>query len=99
MTDSPVTSEYEVFSNNQNALAFFMNRHSSLDKNGPEGPFFFSIHEDNNIVAGTEENHAIFPGVSPEIIQTAKERKVIMLMEFENQQAYRCTPCYFIDAD
>jgi hypothetical protein len=88
-----VVSEYEVFKNERNALAFFFYRHPTLDRNPEDGPFWFSIAQDK-IVAGTEQNHAVFEGVTPTIVDTARQRGVIMLVEFENQQPMRCTPCY-----
>ncbi len=90
----PLASEYEVFVNKQNALAFFMHRHPSLDGAEDAGPFWFAIHNDDTLVAGTEENYAIFPNVSKEVIDIAKQRKIVMIVEFENQKAIRCTPCY-----
>ncbi|MEZ0261325.1 MAG: hypothetical protein ACAH80_09970 [Alphaproteobacteria bacterium] len=91
-----VVSEYEVFKNGRNALAFFFYRHPTLDGNPEEGPFWFTIQE-NRIVAGTESHYAIFEEVSQGILDTARQRGVIMLVEFENQQPVRCTPCYLSD--
>jgi len=89
-----VVSEYEVFKNGRNALAFFFYRHPTLDDNPEEGPFWFSIDEHNRIVAGTEAHYAVFQDVSQNVLDTARQRGVIMLVEFENQQPIRCTPCY-----
>ena len=94
--DKSVVSEYEVFKNGRNALAFFFYRHPTLDGNPEEGPFWFTIQE-NRIVAGTEVHYAIFEDVSQGILDTARQRGVIMLVEFENQQPVRCTPCYLSD--
>ncbi|MBI1215093.1 MAG: hypothetical protein GC185_04650 [Alphaproteobacteria bacterium] len=88
-----VVSEYEVFKNGRNALAFFFYRHPTLDNNPEEGPFWFTI-SDNSIVAGTEAHYAVFGDVGQNIIATARQRGVIMLVEFEDQQPVRCTPCY-----
>lgn len=96
MSVDPVVTEYEVFKNNKNALAFFMYRQTALDNLPEAGPYFFVVHEDK-IIAGSETNHAIFVNVKPDIIDLARERGAIMLVEFENQQPYRCTPCYFRD--
>jgi len=94
MTDaSHIICEYEVFNNEHNALAFFFYHHATLDQNAPEGPFAFSIH-DNNIHAGTAAHHVVFADVNPELIDIARNRGVIMMMEFEEQQPVRCTPCY-----
>ena len=92
--NNAVVSEYEVFKNGRNALAFFFYRHNTLDNNAEEGPFWFTIQE-NRIMAGTEDNYAIFEDVTANVLDTARQRGVIMLVEFENQQALRCTPCYF----
>lgn len=94
---NPVVSEYEVFKNERDALAFFFYRHPTLDDNPAEGPFWFSIHHDN-ITAGTESHHAIFENVSGDVLDTARQRGVIMLVEFENQQPMRCTPCYLSES-
>jgi hypothetical protein len=94
--NSPVVSEYEVFKNERNALAFFFYRHAPLDNTPEEGPFWFTIN-DNRILAGTGENHAIFESVEQDVLDTARTRGVIMLVEFENQQPVRCTPCYLSD--
>jgi len=88
--------EYEVFKNERNALAFFFSRHPVLDQNPAEGPFWFTVHNDC-ILAGTQDYHATFEDVQPDIINIAKQRGVIMMIEFENQQPVRCTPCYFSD--
>lgn len=90
---SKLVNDYEVFKNERNALAFFFFQHPELDQNGTEGPFWFSIH-DNKIHAGTEAHHVVFDEVQQEILETARQRGVIMLMEFEGQQPVRCTPCY-----
>ena len=95
MTDG-VVQEYEVFKNGRDALAFFFYRQPSLDDTPEEGPFWFSVQGDA-IRAGSESSHAIFEGVSRSVIDTAKKRGVIMLVEFENQQPMRCTPCYLSD--
>lgn len=95
-TENPVVQEYEVFKNERDAVAFFFYRHPTLDNNAEEGPFWFSIN-DNNITAGTETGHAIFQGVNPDILDRARQRGVIMLVEFEDQQPVRCTPCYLSD--
>jgi hypothetical protein len=89
-------AEYEVFKNDKNALAFFFSRHPVLDQNPPTGPFWFTI-EGRSIMAGTAEHHAAFDDVQPDILAIAKQRGVIMMVEFENQQPMRCTPCYFSD--
>ena len=61
-----------------------------------EGPFWFTIQQDRSI-AGTEDNYAVFEDVEPGVLAAARQRGVIMLVEFENQQPYRCTPCYLSD--
>jgi hypothetical protein len=86
-------SEHEVFKNVRNALAFFFYRHPVLDGNAEEGPFWFTI-QDQRIIAGTSEAYAVFENIAPDVLGAAKQRGVIMLVEFENQQPYRCTPCY-----
>lgn len=93
-----VVPEYEVFKNKKDALAFFFYHQQSLDGNPPSGPFWFRIQDNKNIVAGTEEHYAIFQGLTPNIIDTARQRGVIMLVEFENQEPFRCTPCYLSDS-
>lgn len=93
---NPVVSEYEVFKNGRNALAFFFYRHTVLDENKEEGPFWFTVQEER-IIAGTEEAYAVFEQVDTDVLDKAKQRGVIMLVEFENQQPYRCTPCYLSD--
>ncbi len=85
--------EYEVFCNEKNALAFFMSRQNVLDNNPAEGPFWFTV-EGQNIHAGTGEFHAVFEAVDTDIIEIARQRGVLMMIEFENQQPMRCTPCY-----
>lgn len=97
MADPNVVAEYEVFKNDKNALAFFFYKHPTLDGTAEEGPFWFHI-DDTRIVAGTEEHRAVFEDVSEGIIDTARQRGVIMLVEFENQQPVRCTPCYLSDS-
>lgn len=93
----PVVAEYEVFKNDRDALAFFFFRHPSLDNTDNQGPFWFNI-QDSRIMAGTEQHHAVFDGVNADVIETARERGVIMLVEFEDQQPLRCTPCYLADS-
>lgn len=93
---NPVVAEYEVFKNAKNALAFFFYRQPSLDAAAEEGPFWFTI-QDGRIVAGTEDSYAVFEDVNRDILDTARQRGVIMLVEFENQQPMRCTPCYLSD--
>jgi hypothetical protein len=85
--------DYEVFKNDHNALAFFFYHNPILDQNAAEGPFAFSIH-DNSILAGTVAHHVVFADVNPDLIDVARQRGVIMMMEFEGQQPVRCTPCY-----
>ena len=92
-----IVPEYEIFKNDKNALAFFFYRQPILDQNPTEGPFSFII-EGNSILAGTKEFYSTFSEVNPESLEIAKERGVIMLMEFENQQPVRCTPCYLKEA-
>ena len=92
----PVIAEYEVFKNERNALAFFFAKQADLDANTPEGPFWFTI-QDNKILAGTETHHAVFEDLQPDVIDTARQRGVIMLVEFENQTPVRSTPCYLSD--
>jgi hypothetical protein len=97
MSDTSATiSEYEVFRNERNALAFFFFRNPILDQNAAEGPFWFSTTKDS-ITAGTEEHHIFFDALKPDIIEIAKQRGVIMLMEFEGQTPVRCTPCYLTE--
>ena len=88
-----IVKEYEVFNNEHNALAFFFYLNPVLDQNAEEGPFAFSIH-DNSIFAGTAAHHVIFADINPDLIGVARQRGVIMMMEFEGQQPVRCTPCY-----
>lgn len=97
-TDPALTvPEYEAFHNNNHAVAFFFYRHPALDDNNPQGPFWFSI-ENDRAFAGTEDNYAVLEGLTPPLVQEMKQRGVIMLVEFENQQPFRCTPCYFSDS-
>lgn len=93
-----VVDEYEVFRNERNALAFFFRRQPVLDQNPAEGPFWFTADADQRILAGTKESYSVFENVQPEVIDTARQRGVIMLIEFENEQPVRCTPCYFTDS-
>lgn len=95
MTD-PLIHDYEVFQNDKNAIAFFFHVNEELDQNDAAGPFWFSIHDDA-ILAGTEDHHVTFAGLKPEIVEAARQRGVIMLMEFEDRAPVRCTPCYFSD--
>ncbi len=92
----PVVSEYEVFKNERNALAFFFFHHPVSDQNKAEGPFWFTIEADH-ISAGTETHHVLFEDIKREVLDIARQRGVIMLVEFENQQPVRCTPCYLTD--
>jgi len=91
-----IVAEYEVFKNDRNALAFFFARQPALDHNPAEGPFWFTV-QDNRLSAGTREYHAVFEAVQRDIVDIAQQRGVIMMIEFENQQPVRCTPCYFSD--
>lgn len=95
--NNPVVQEYEVFRNAKDALAFFFYRQSTLDANAEAGPFWFTTQDDKRILAGTAANYAVFEGVDAGVLETAKKRGVIMLVEFENQQPVRCTPCYMSD--
>ena len=88
--------EYEVFRNEKNALAFFLYRQGTLDAMGNDGPFWFQITDDR-IIAGSERHQTLFEGMSNELLSVARERGVIMLVEFVNQQPVRCTPCYLTD--
>jgi hypothetical protein len=90
------TPEYEVFRNEKNALGFFMYRQGALDHLSNEGPFWFQIDGDR-IMAGTEHHQTVFENLTPELVDIARRRGVIMLVEFENQEAVRCTPCYLTD--
>jgi len=96
VAENPIVSEYEVFQNGRSALAFFFYHQASLDENAEEGPFWFTI-DGQRIIAGTEDSYAVFESVEKSVIDTAKKRGVIMLVEFENQQPFRCTPCYLSD--
>ena len=88
-----VVQEYEVFKNERDALAFFFFHHPVLDNNPQVGPFWFSLRSDG-IVAGTESYSVVFEDLKSDILGIAKQRGVIMLVEFENQNPLRCTPCY-----
>ena len=88
-----IVQEYEVFKNDRNALAFFFFHHPVLDNNPSVGPFWFSLRSDG-IVAGTENHSVVFEDLKLDILGIAKQRGVIMLVEFENQNPLRCTPCY-----
>ena len=92
-----IVRDYEVFKNEKNALAFFFYHHAALDQNTEEGPYWFTIHNDS-ILAGTEEHHVVFADVKQDIIDVARQRGVIMMMEFEGQQPTRCTPCYLSES-
>lgn len=89
-------AEYEVFKNERNALAFFFHRQPVLDQAPEEGPFWFTI-KDDRLLAGTAEGRAVFEDVKRDILDIARKRGVIMLMEFDNQQPVRCIPCYISD--
>lgn len=91
--NSTVVSDYEVFKNDKNALAFFFYRHPILDNASADGPFWFSING-GKITAGTEDHQAVFENVKPDLLETARRRGVIMLVEFEGEDPVRCTPCY-----
>ena len=89
-----IVKDYEVFTNDRNAVAFFMLRHPALDHNREKGPYLFAIQGKDTVVIGTKEHHAILPNVSPAIIDTIRKRSALLLVEFENQEPFRCTPCY-----
>ncbi len=97
-TAATVVQDYEVFKNEKNALAFFLYHSPALDQNDSVGPFWFSVHNDNSIRVGTQAHHVVFEGVNADIVSTARERGVIMVMEFEGQSPVRCMPCYITDA-
>lgn len=96
--NAALVAEHEVFRNNRNAVAFFFYHQLSLDANPEEGPFWFKIQDDKRIIAGTSKAYAILEGLEPDVVAMAKQRGVIMLVEFENQQPYRVTPCYLSDS-
>lgn len=98
LDNAAIVPEHEVFKNNKDALAFFFYHQASLDGNAEEGPFWFRIEDNSSIIAGTEKHYAVFEDLTPAIIDTARQRGVIMLVEFENQQPFRCTPCYLSDS-
>ncbi len=93
-----IVPEYEVFQNDNNAVAFFLSRQESADLAGDQGPFWFSVHGDNNIVAGSENGQVVFSNVAENVIKSVTQRGVILLVEFENQKPLRCTPCYIMNA-
>jgi len=97
MAEDITVRDYEVFKNEHNALAFFFYHSPVLDQNAAAGPFWFSVH-DNSILAGTEAHHVVFADVKQDIIEVARQRGVIMMMEFEGQQPTRCTPCYLSES-
>lgn len=92
----PVVPEYEVFKNDNNAVAFFLNRQEAVDTAGDDGPFFFVVHEGKNIVAGGENGQVFFADVADDVIETAVTRGVLLMVEFEDQKPIRCTPCYYM---
>lgn len=94
--DNPVVPEYEVFRNDNNAVAFFMNRQQSVDTAGDDGPYFFNVHEGKNIVAGSENGQVFFADVAEDVIEAAVTRGVLLMVEFEEQKPIRCTPCYYM---
>ncbi len=95
MTASPfIVEDYEVFTNDRDAVAFFMLRHQALDENREKGPFLFALQGDDTLIVGTEEHHAIFPNVKASVVDALRQRSALLLVEFENQQPFRCTPCY-----
>jgi len=91
-----LVEEYEIFTNDKGAIAFYFYKQDVLDNNNPAGPFIFTVHE-NNLFAGTKEHYVTFPEVKTEIIEKAKERGNLVLMEFEDKQPVRATPCYFVE--
>lgn len=91
-----LVEEYEIFTNDKEVVAFYFYKQEVLDNNNPEGPFVFTVHE-NNLYAGTKEHYVTFPDVTDEFIDKAKRRGNILLMEFENQKPVRATPCYFVE--
>lgn len=91
-----VVEEYEIFTNAKEVVAFFFYKQEVLDKNSPEGPFVFTI-SGNNVFAGTKENYVVFPEVNEEFITKARKRGNILLMEFEDRDPVRATPCYFVE--
>lgn len=97
MPTPAVVNEYEVFRNEKNALAFFFYKQPQLDALSNDGPYWFQI-DGNRIVAGSENHQAAFQDMSADLLSVARERGVIMLVEFEDQQPVRCTPCYYTDA-
>lgn len=94
---SVLVEDYEVFKNEKEALAFFFYHQPELDQNNPDGPFLFVV-EGNNILAGTKEHHITISEVSQEVIEIAKNRGNLLLMEFEDQQPVRATPCYLAES-
>ena len=95
-TADPVVPEYEVFKNDNNAVAFFINRQEAVDTAGDEGPYFFVVSEGKNIVAGSENGQVFFADVASDVIETAVMRGVLLMVEFEDQKPIRCTPCYYM---
>jgi hypothetical protein len=85
--------DYEVFRNERNALAFFFHHQPELALDSQTGPFWFTI-EGDSIQAGVEGQQIVFAGVRQDILAIARQRGVLMMMEFEGQAPVRCTPCY-----
>lgn len=96
INNNPVVPEYEVFRNDNNAVAFFMNRQPSIDTAGDEGPYFFTVHEGKNIVAGSDNGQVYLADVAEDVIEVAVTRGVLLMVEFEDQKPIRCTPCYYM---
>ena len=94
MATEALVEDYEIFTNDRNAVAFFLLRHPALDDNREKGPFLFAVQDNDTVIVGTEAHHAIFPNVAQDVINAIKERNAILLVEFENQAPFRCTPCY-----
>jgi len=92
-----VVPEYEIYRNEKNALMFLFYHQKELDANSKDGPFYFTI-EGNSIHAGTKANHVVFNNVNQAVVDIARERGNLVLMEFEDRDPVRATPCYITDS-
>lgn len=91
---NPIITDFEVVMNGDGQLAFMMRKNPSLDAMDYRRKFWFNIHK-NKIIIGACTFRVAFNDVDAALVEIARHNKNVLLVEIENEQVVRTTPCEF----
>ena len=92
-TPGPIISNYEVWGDEDAAISIVIDKNPAMDVFEDDAPFWFKVDPAFSMIVGGDEERIVLKGMKPQLAEMAESCENIMIIEVDNREIVRCTPC------